>query len=154
MAYLTALAISTGVVCGLWGLLSSATTLGLISFAGFAGCTSYFACPNLSGIKKVPKILAVNLTGVIYALMALKVTEITGSETVSVLMTGFISFLMVFQAKIIPYLDFMPGAFMGCFTTFATGGDIWTIPSILLGYFVGIGCDYGGDWLYQKLKNK
>ena len=34
--------ISTGIACGIWA--ASAPFLGLIGWAGFAGCTTYFSC--------------------------------------------------------------------------------------------------------------
>lgn len=147
MVYLTALAIATGISCGIWGVAASG--LNLISFAGFAGTTTYFACPDLEGYRKVPKSFVCNLTGVIYAVLAIKLGDYFGSATISYLLTGLISFLMVYQYRLIDYLDYMPAAFMGCFTTFATGGDIRTLPSMICGYIVAMGCDYGGKYLYK-----
>lgn len=44
MKSITCLGISTAVCCAVWSFLSP--ELGLLSWAGFAGCTSYFACPD------------------------------------------------------------------------------------------------------------
>lgn len=42
MSSLCALSIVTAVLCGIWSYLAG--IVGLIGWAGFAGCTTYFAC--------------------------------------------------------------------------------------------------------------
>ena len=50
------------------------------------------------------------------------------------------------------WFDFIPGTFMGCFSTFAAGGN-WMIlvPSLLMGALLGISCDKSGDWFFNTL---
>ena len=52
MSSLCALSIVTAVLCGIWSYLAGIA--GLIGWAGFAGCTTYFACGKhgMSGVKK------------------------------------------------------------------------------------------------------
>jgi len=59
------------------------------------------------------------------------------------------TFVMCYIAKY-EWFDFCPGTFVGCFSAFAAGGN-WKllIVSLILGAFLGYGCDRGGDWLYQ-----
>lgn len=147
MLFITALAIGTGIACGLWGLVSG--IFGLITFAGFAGTTTYFACQNVEGYKKVPKSFAVNLTGYLYACAAIYISKKYNIFILDVFITGLISFLMVYQNRWIKYLDHMPGAFMGCFVTFATGANKMTLPSMMVGYIVAMMCDYGGRYIYK-----
>lgn len=44
MNILFAIALTTGILSGIWGWV--AVALGLLSWAGFLGCTAYFACPQ------------------------------------------------------------------------------------------------------------
>ncbi|VEB60940.1 membrane protein [Salmonella enterica subsp. enterica] len=44
MNILLSIAITTGILSGIWGWV--AVSLGLLSWAGFLGCTAYFACPQ------------------------------------------------------------------------------------------------------------
>jgi hypothetical protein len=67
MKNLTALSITTAILCGIWTVLSP--SLGLLGWAGFAGCTAFFAAggkfegfksaiiTNLSGVFWVTKLL-------------------------------------------------------------------------------------------------
>lgn len=48
MNVLFAIAVTTGILSGVWGWV--AVSLGLIGWAGFLGCTAYFACPQ-GGLK-------------------------------------------------------------------------------------------------------
>ena len=62
MSSLCALSIVTAALCGIWSYLAGIA--GLIGWAGFAGCTTYFACGKhgMSGVKKT---MITNLTGVL-----------------------------------------------------------------------------------------
>ena len=53
------------------------------------------------------------------------------------------------------WFDFCPGTFMGCFTTFAADGN-WSVLaiSLVIGAFLGLSCEYGGNWLYQAVTEK
>lgn len=111
MSSLCALSIATAVLCGIWSYLAGIA--GLIGWAGFAGCTTYFACGKHG-----------------------------------------MTFVMCIIAKS-EWFDFCPGTFMGCFTTFAADGN-WRVLaiSLVIGAFLGLSCEYGGNWLYQAVNEK
>ena len=148
---LLALSISTAVLCGIWSYLAGKT--GLLGWAGFAGCTTYFASGKhgLSGLKNT---IFPNMAGVLcgLAIMAL-------SALFPVLGTwGVWCAVLTFVMCIISgcgLFAFCPGTFMGCFSTFAAGGD-WKllVPSLLIGAILGLGCDYGGKWIHQAASPK
>ena len=53
------------------------------------------------------------------------------------------------------WFDFCPGTFMECFITFAADGN-WSVLaiSLVIGAFLGLSCEYGGNWLYQAVTEK
>lgn len=67
---------------------------------------------------------------------------------------GIITFVMCIIAKS-EWFDFCPGTFMGCFITFAADGN-WSVLaiSLVIGAFLGLSCEYGGNWLYQAVTEK
>ncbi len=153
MLYITALGVGTGIACGIWAWIGPILNLSVA--AGFAGTTTYFACPPpLEGVGKIPKCFAGNLTGYLYAMLSMYLTSRFGGELFSIFMTGLISFLMCYQNRFISYLDYIPAAFMGCFTTFLTGGAPNTLPSMIVGYVVALGCDYGARLVFKYFGKK
>ena len=62
MTELMALSIVTGVLCGLWSQL--APMLGFVTWAGFAGCTTYFASGK-QGLEGFIVTVRQNLFGVL-----------------------------------------------------------------------------------------
>ena len=54
MNILFAIALTTGILSGIWGWV--AVALGLLSWAGFLGCTAYFACPQ-GGLERAGHLL-------------------------------------------------------------------------------------------------
>ena len=64
MNILLSIAITTGILSGIWGWV--AVSLGLLSWAGFLGCTAYFACPQ-GGLKGLAISAATLLSGVVWA---------------------------------------------------------------------------------------
>ncbi|CND42837.1 glutathione-regulated potassium-efflux system protein [Yersinia enterocolitica] len=60
------IAITTGILSGIWGWV--AVSLGLISWAGFLGCTAYFACPQ-GGLKGLLITLLTCVSGMFWAMM-------------------------------------------------------------------------------------
>ncbi|MBS2139715.1 DUF1097 domain-containing protein, partial [Escherichia coli] len=60
MNILLSIAITTGILSGIWGWV--AVSLGLLSWAGFLGCTAYFACPQ-GGLKGLAISAATRLRG-------------------------------------------------------------------------------------------
>lgn len=158
MSMLFALGLGTGICCGLWGLISSFQALGLITWVGFAGCTAYFASGK-HGLEGVKTAIFSTQSGMISALVAMYISNLVpGNLAISVIMTGIISATMCWQAKA-EVLWFIPGAFIGCFTTFGaasmgvnvfSGDIIHVILSFLCGAVLAISCDSLGNLLFKK----
>lgn len=148
MSSLCALSISTAILCGIWSYLAGAT--GLIGWAGFAGCTTYFASGK-HGIPGLKKTIIPNLTGVLCGMIIISLSNIVPALGDLGIWCAIITFVMCIISKY-EWLDFCPGIFMGCFTTFAAGGD-WKLLSVslIIGSLLGFGCDYGGIWLHKVL---
>lgn len=149
MSSLIALSITTAVLCGGWVYVSG--IIGLLGWAGFAGCTSYFA----SGGKKegLKASMIANVSGVFWAMIAIKFTEMLNFPAAGAIMSAIITFAMCAQAKK-KWLAYIPGTFFGSFSTFAANGE-WklVLPSLLLGGLLGYACQWTGEWLF-KASNK
>lgn len=151
MSSLVALSISTAVFCGIWSCVAG--IMGLLGWAGFAGCTTYFASGK-HGIAGLRKAIIPNLTGVICGMMIITLSNIVPVFGDIGIWCAIITFVMCFVSKY-KWLDFCPGIFMGCFTTFAANGD-WKVLSVslVIGAFLGFACDYGGSWLYKTTRGE
>lgn len=144
---LCALSISTAVLCGIWTFLAG--KFGLIGWAGFAGCTTYFASGK-HGIEGLRKTIIPNLTGVLCGMTIILLSNIIPALGDLGIWCAIITFVMCIISKFKAF-DFCPGTFMGCFTTFAANGD-WKLLSVslVLGALLGLGCDLGGEWIHKK----
>ncbi|ABP60231.1 protein of unknown function DUF1097 [Enterobacter sp. 638] len=148
MNILLSIAITTGILSGLWGWV--AVSLGLLSWAGFLGCTAYFACPQ-GGLKGLFISGSTMMSGVVWALIIMKGSALAPHlEIVGYMMTGAVAFLMCIQAKHL-LLSFVPGTFIGACATFAGQGD-WKmiVPSLLLGLVFGYAMKNSGLWLAAR----
>lgn len=143
------LSIATAILCGIW--VWAAGALNLIGWAGFAGCTTYFASGE-HGIKGLVKTCATNVAGLLCgaAIIALSaVVPILGKLGV---WCAVLTFVMCILSKT-KLLSFCPGIFMGCFATFAADGRwIALALSILIGALLGLACDFGGKGLRKVLE--
>ncbi|ENM5749972.1 DUF1097 domain-containing protein [Vibrio mimicus] len=148
MSTLFAIALTTGILSGVWGWV--AVSLGLLSWAGFLGCTSYFASPK-DGLKGLGQSLLTNLSGVFWAMVIIHASQWVGLEVVGYVVTSIVAFMMCIQAKK-SWLAYIPGTFIGSCATFAANGD-WqlVVPSLILGGLFGYLMKASGLWLYQKL---
>lgn len=149
MSTLFAIALTTGILSGVWGWI--AVSLGLLSWAGFLGCTSYFASPK-DGLKGLGQSLLTNLTGVFWAMVIIHASQWVGIEIIGYVMTALVAFIMCIQAQK-SWLAYIPGTFIGCCATFAAEGN-WqlVIPSLMLGGVFGYMMKASGLWLHHKLK--
>ncbi len=148
MNLLLSLALTTGILSGLWGWV--AVSLGLLSWAGFLGCTAYFACPQ-GGLKGLAIASATVMSGVIWALVIIHGSALAPHlEIFSYVMTGIVAFLMCLQAQQV-LLSFVPGTFIGACATFAGQGD-WklVVPSLVLGLVFGYAMKNSGLWLATR----
>lgn len=147
MSVLFSIALTTGILSGLWGWIS--VSLGLLSWAGFLGCTTYFACPR-DGIKGLLESMVTNLAGVFWAMVIIKLSTVVNMEILGYIITAVVAFLMCIQANK-SWFSFIPGTFIGCCATFAGGGH-WqlVLPSLLVGTIFGYSMKASGLWLHAK----
>ncbi len=121
MNILLSIALTTGILSGLWGWV--AVSLGLLSWAGFLGCTAYFACPQ-GGIKGLLISACTVMSGVVWAQVIIHGAALAPHlEIFGYVMTGMVAFLMCMQAKSL-LLSFVPGTFIGACATFAGQGGL------------------------------
>ena len=148
MSVLAAIAITTGILSGVWGWV--AVSLGLLSWTGFLGCTSYFASPK-DGLKGLGLSIATNLSGVFWAMVIIHLSTWVGLDIVGYVVTAVVAFFMCIQAKH-NILNYIPGTFIGSCATFAAAGD-WqlVVPSLLLGGVFGFAMKASGVWLQETL---
>ena len=148
MNILISLALTTGILSGLWGWV--AVSLGLLSWAGFLGCTAYFACPQ-GGLKGLFISACTLCSGVLWAQVIIHGSAVAPHlEILGYMVTGVVAFLMCIQARHI-LLSFVPGTFIGACATFANQGE-WRIvvPSLLLGLVFGFAMKNSGLWLAAR----
>jgi len=145
MKNLVALSLTTAILCGIWIELSP--SLGLLGWAGFAGCTAFFAAGGkFKGFKSA---IITNLSGVFWAMIIIQMSNNLEFAHAGAISTAVITFMMCIQAKI-KLFEFIPGTFIGSFSTFASGGD-WkaVIPALILGAILGYLCESSGTWLFN-----
>ncbi len=151
MNVLLAISITTGILSGIWGWLS--ISLGLLSWAGFLGCTSYFASPT-DGIKGLASSLLTNMSGVFWAMVIIHGSNFLAAEILGYVVTGVVAFMMCIQAKK-SWLAYIPGTFIGSCATFAASGD-WAlvVPSIIVGGVFGYLMKTTGIMLKDAIDNR
>lgn len=143
-------AFATALLCTIWMIV--APMAGIPGWAGFAGCTAYFAAPG-KGARSLPATFACVASGIAYALLSLNLAALVEGQAFGLFMTFATTFLMCFAGggKL---LAFVPGAFMGSFSTFAASGDMYAVAGILLGVLLGLACDTLGKALVQATARK
>ncbi|MGF1723682.1 DUF1097 domain-containing protein [Photobacterium nomapromontoriensis] len=148
MSALLAIAITTGILSGVWGWV--AVSLGLLSWAGFLGCTAFFASPK-DGLRGLALSIMTNLSGVFWALVIIHLSSMAHLEIIGYVVTAIVAFMMCIQAKQ-TWLNYIPGTFIGSCATFAADGN-WqlVVPSLILGVVFGYTMKTSGLWLQQKL---
>lgn len=129
-----------GLVCAVcaasWAYISA--SIGIVTIAGFLGWSTFCAICLTKGKKKAFKLgLATNLSGVFWGFASIQLSIIIspyiGEKVAFVLTTGLSTLLMCYQGRLKP-LGFIPGAFIGCSTYFATGLNL---KSSIIGLAVG-----------------
>ena len=158
MSFLLALSLSTGICCGIWAFISQIPALNLVTWLGFAGCTAYFASGK-HGKEGVSTAFFSTMSGVLSAVVAVFISGLFPNfASLGVIMTGIISCTMCLQS-VFKKLWFIPGAFIGCFSSFAfisTGGNLFSsdiislLLSLALGSILALSCDKGGNFLFSK----
>ncbi len=136
-------AFATSLLCTIWVFLANIASLP--GWAGFAGCTAYFAAPG-RGLKGLPVVFACLCTGIIYAMASLRMAIALPGDAAMLTMCFLTTFLMC-AGGASRLLAFVPGAFIGSFSTFAAAGDLVVIPALILGIMLGFACDSFGNML-------
>ena len=139
MDMLLALGLSIGVLIAGWTYVALGPAA-LPVWAGIVAWGSFFAAGGkTAGLQKT---LATNLSGVLWAFVALTLSaRLGGGLPVLSALVGVIAFAMVLQAKL-PPLAFIPGAFLGAATTVsvvvgASGTYLNTIIALVVGAVLG-----------------
>lgn len=153
MNMLTALGISIGVLIAVWAYVAlGMPALGLNVWAGVIAWGAFYAAGGgMTGLKKT---IASNLSGNIYAFLALLIaTQLGGGVLITALLVGVIAFLMCVQAKV-DLLSFIPGAFLGAATWVGAGGgaalssaSIMIAISLVIGALLGYISEIAGKKL-------
>lgn len=148
MNLIVAISITTAICCGAWYAIACA--VGLCAWGGFAGCTSYFASGK-QGAQGVKTALLTNLAGIAIAMASIFLGTMFPAIDKVGIWSGIVSFtiVMLMHTKL---FNFTTGTFIGCFSTFAIGGN-WKllVVSIVLGELVGCACDLSGRWFYKAV---
>ncbi len=151
MGKLMALSIITGVLCGIWAQLSipMSISIELMTWAGFAGCTTYFASGK-HGAEGFFVTVRQNMFGVLSGLAIIYLCGVFSFPGALGLFSGGVTFIMCIAGKY-KYLAFIPGTFVGCFSTFAANGNYaGLVFSLLIGAVLGVACDLGGGLFHTK----
>jgi hypothetical protein len=139
MDALLALGLAIGVLIAGWTYLA----IGVAALPVWAGIVAW-GCFFAAGGKTegLMKTIATNLSGVLWAFLALYVWNMAGQGVPLLsLLVGIAAFGMVLQAKI-PALGFIPGAFLGAATAVsvvvgANGTWVNTIIALVAGALLG-----------------
>ena len=160
--FLLALSISTAVLCGVWHAVATLSAPWLISWAGFAGCTTYFSTGS-HGWVGLRRTLIPNMVGLACGISCYYLGVLIPSLGNLGVWCAIITFIMCIVSYF-KLLDFCPGIFMGCFSTFASlgGAEEGDIPmvfvylgiSLICGAFLGVMCDKGGVLLHKLFTRK
>ena len=132
MDALVALALSIGILIAGWTYLA----LGVAALPVWAGIVAW-GCFFAAGGKTegLAKTIAANLSGVLWAFVALQVgNSLGGGVPLLSVLVGVAAFIMVVQAKI-PTLSFTPAAFLGAATAVSVvvgASGTWTSTIIAL----------------------
>lgn len=143
MSLYTALGISIGVLIAIWAYLALGfPDIGLVVWAGIVAWATFFAAGG--GAEGLKKTIASNLSGNLWAFLALLVAGAIGAGTpVVALLVGVIAFVMCVQANL-PLLSFIPGAFLGAATWVgAGGGGTLTRASLMIAVSMVLGAIFG-----------
>lgn len=131
-------ALATGILCGIWSFL--APLFNLFTWAGFAGCTTFFAIGK-GGLATMRKAMLCNVTGVACGMLILWLSDIFAFPYSGAVFSGLITVVMCLLGTL-SLINFTPGIFVGCFTTFAANGQaLILIVSLLCGALLGFLCD-------------
>jgi hypothetical protein len=148
ISYIMSMSIAAAVLAAGWIEISA--LLDIPAWIGFAGCTSFFA----GGGKLDGAIKSVfgNLSGVMWATVAIALCTAFPIAGMGALTAGAISFMMCWQSQI-GVFSVIPTAFIGCFVTYGIAGDYTTaIAGLLCGAIYGVLLEALTDLIYKSTK--
>lgn len=150
-------ALVTGLLCGIWAGIAPALNLSI--WAGFATCTAYFALGKRSPMAMVTTALTA-VVGVLTALLMIVGSDVLGGSAFATgLAVGVVVVFIVLMGAV-NWLAFVPGIFVGCYSTFAMGVGVegmfgptlWVLlGSLIAGSILGYLCDTGGNLVNNML---
>lgn len=149
MSKLTAGGITVGILAGLWVWLSASVDL-FTTTSGFFAYASYYAAGG--GVKGLKSSIITNLSGIFWAVMSVflgsLLNNLMGVALMGiVLATMLCSACVVWQARF-SMLGFVPGAFFGMTSYFASGNNLQsTVISMVAGGLIGYLSQISGDLL-------
>lgn len=137
-----------GILCGFWAGIAPEISLSI--WAGFAACTAFFA----SGRHKLDGLaitITTTLVGVAIALLMIEGSDVIGAPLGTAISVGILVTVIV-MLGVLKFLAFIPGMFVGCYSTFAIDAD-WQLlgASLLAGAVLGMLCDSAADLAVAKL---
>lgn len=156
MSKLNAIGLCVGILAGLWFWVSSLVPL-LVTVCGFFAYSSFYAAGG--GKKGIVVSLAANLSGIVWAVVSVVLggvlNNLFGTPMLGVVLaTMLCSGCVVWQAHI-KFLGFVPGAFLGMTSYFASGNDwLGTAVSMILGVLIGFLSEAGGNLLSDLTTKK
>jgi len=148
MNVLFMIAITTGLLSGIWGWI--AITLGLIGWAGFLGYAACFASP-ISGFRGFLITALTCCSGVFWGEMIKMGSALRPEWSIlGYVVIGLVGFAMCMQSTY-QWLAFLPGTFIGASAALASPQN-WqaVIVSLLLGLIFAYAMKLSGMWLLHK----
>ena len=134
MKSLLGVAISVGVLAGLWTFVSVELTL--VTWVAFVAWACFFAAGG--GTTGLTKGLAANVAGVFWGWMISQGLAHVSASTIALsLMVTVVAFILCIEAAL-PLLSFIPGGFAGTAVFFGTSFDLTgTLVAVVAGALLG-----------------
>lgn len=141
MKSLLGIAVSVGVLAGLWTFVSVELTL--ITWVAFIAWACFFAAGG--GTGGLAKSLAANIVGVLWGwVISQGLAHISASTLALSLMVTVVGFILCVEAAV-PLLSFIPGGFAGTALFFGTSFDLGgTLVAVVAGGLLGILSEFVG----------
>lgn len=148
MNFYFAVALTIGILAGSWTYGS--LTFGLITWAAFIPWASFYAAGGkVEGLKKA---YAANIVGVLWGFAIVYLNEVMGGTALTFSVAVAIgAAVMCIQARYIPLISFIPGAFLGTAAFFAAGASVAVLQPLFIAITIGAVLAYTSEWAGIKL---
>lgn len=145
-----ALAISVGILSGLWGQVAG--LFGLVSWVGYVSWACFYAAGG--GFLGLLKTLPANLSGALYGYLIATIPVLLPIPFSSFLITTLMCMSIVIQSKW-NVLSFVPGTFVGAAIYFGNHFELQsTIITMMLGAILGFISEQCGLYLTKITKGE